>query len=161
VGLSPLGTAATLTAAYTKADSISILRVTRALHWSLSKAKSILSLWDPFKYYPPSYILVFLVASFLLAFPKSPIWIPLLPHLCYIALPSHHPWLDHSNYTWWRVQVMKLAVFSNLLSPHPSSAQILSSAPCSSLTVTDQVPGPYKTTGKITVLYILIFTVLD
>jgi hypothetical protein len=22
--------------------------------------------------------------------------------------PSHAPWLDHSNYTWRRVQVMKL-----------------------------------------------------
>jgi hypothetical protein len=26
------------------------------------------------------------------------------------ALPSHFHWLDHSNYTWWRVQIMKLLV---------------------------------------------------
>jgi hypothetical protein len=24
--------------------------------------------------------------------------------------PSHHPWLDHSNYTWRRVQVMKYII---------------------------------------------------
>jgi hypothetical protein len=24
--------------------------------------------------------------------------------------PSHPPWLDHSNYTWRRVQVMKLDI---------------------------------------------------
>jgi hypothetical protein len=25
-----------------------------------------------------------------------------------LPCPSHPHWLDHSNYTWWRVQVMKL-----------------------------------------------------
>jgi hypothetical protein len=28
--------------------------------------------------------------------------------LCYMPCPFHPPWLDHSNYTWRRVQVMKL-----------------------------------------------------
>jgi len=32
---------------------------------------------------------------------------------------------------------------------------------CSSLNVGDQVSYPYKTTGKIIVLYILIFTILE
>jgi hypothetical protein len=32
--------------------------------------------------------------------------IPLLHHSCYMPRPSHPPWLDHSNYTWRRVQVM-------------------------------------------------------
>jgi hypothetical protein len=59
-----------------------------------------------------------------------------IPHSCYMPCPSHPPWLDHSNYTWRRVQVMKLeappyAVFSNLLSHHLSSVQIFFSAPCS------------------------------
>jgi hypothetical protein len=36
----------------------------------------------------------------------SPICIHLLPHSCYMPCPSHPPWLDHSNYTWRRVQVM-------------------------------------------------------
>jgi hypothetical protein len=34
-------------------------------------------------------------------------------------------------------------------------------SPCSSLKVRDQVLHPYNTTGKITVLYILIFRLLD
>jgi hypothetical protein len=34
--------------------------------------------------------------------------IPILPHSCYIPYPSHPPWLDHSNYTRRRVQVMQL-----------------------------------------------------
>jgi hypothetical protein len=28
----------------------------------------------------------------------------------YISCPSHPPWLHHYNYTWWRVQVMKLFI---------------------------------------------------
>jgi hypothetical protein len=57
---------------------------------------------------------------------QYPIRIPLLP--------SHPPWLDHSNYTWWRVRVMNpLSVCSF---PEPpvtsvqSSVQIFSSTPC-------------------------------
>jgi hypothetical protein len=49
------------------------------------------------------------VVSFLLAFPPmSYIYIPLLPHSCYMPCPSHPSWLDHTKYTWRRVQVMKL-----------------------------------------------------
>jgi hypothetical protein len=29
-------------------------------------------------------------------------------HACYIPYPFHSPWLDHSNYIWRRVQVVKL-----------------------------------------------------
>jgi hypothetical protein len=38
------------------------------------------------------------------------ICIPLLPPSCYMPCPSHPPWLDHSTYTWWRVQVTKLLI---------------------------------------------------
>jgi hypothetical protein len=41
---------------------------------------------------------------------QYPICIPLLPHSCYMPYSSYPPWLDHSNYTWRRVQVMKLLV---------------------------------------------------
>jgi hypothetical protein len=40
---------------------------------------------------------------------RYPICILLLPHSCYIPFPSH-PWLDHSNYTWKSVQVMKFLI---------------------------------------------------
>jgi hypothetical protein len=38
---------------------------------------------------------------------QYPICISLLPHSCYMPRPSHPSWLDYSNYTWRRVQVMK------------------------------------------------------
>jgi hypothetical protein len=41
---------------------------------------------------------------------KYTICIPILPHSCYMPCPSHPPWLDHSNYTWRRVQPMKLLI---------------------------------------------------
>jgi hypothetical protein len=31
-------------------------------------------------------------------------------HSCYMPCPSHPPWLDHSIYTWRRVQVMKILI---------------------------------------------------
>jgi hypothetical protein len=30
--------------------------------------------------------------------------------LCDMSYPSHPPWPDLSNYTWWSVQVMKLLI---------------------------------------------------
>jgi hypothetical protein len=41
---------------------------------------------------------------------QYPISIPILLHLCYMTYPPHPPWLDHSNYTCRRVQVMKLLI---------------------------------------------------
>jgi hypothetical protein len=50
------------------------------------------------------------VVSFLLSFsPKSCMHSSSPPFLLN-ALPSHPPWLDHSNYAWKRVQVMKLLI---------------------------------------------------
>jgi hypothetical protein len=48
--------------------------------------------------------------SFLLAFPPMARMHSSSLHLCYIFCPSHPPWLDHSNYTWRRVKVMKLLI---------------------------------------------------
>jgi hypothetical protein len=31
--------------------------------------------------------------------------------------PSHLPWLDHSNYTWRRIQIMKLLIHNLYSSP--------------------------------------------
>jgi hypothetical protein len=36
--------------------------------------------------------------------------IPLTSHSCYMTCPSLSPLLDHSNYTWRRVQVTKLLI---------------------------------------------------
>jgi hypothetical protein len=84
-------------------------------------------------------------------------------NLCYMPCQSHTPWLDHSNCTWRRVQVMKLLIMqfspaSCHLIPLRSSA--LSSntlSLCSSLNVRDQVSHPCRTTSKMIVLCILIF----
>jgi hypothetical protein len=51
--------------------------------------------------------LFFLGVSFLLAFPPTPPMLLILFHSCYMLCPFYPPWLDHSNYTWRRVQVMK------------------------------------------------------
>jgi hypothetical protein len=36
--------------------------------------------------------------------------LPPSPHSCYMPCPSHRPRLDHSNYTWGRVQISKLLI---------------------------------------------------
>jgi hypothetical protein len=94
-------------------------------------------------------------------------------HSCYMLHPSHTPWLDHSNYTWCRVQVMKFIIlqFSQtsynfiLIGPNNLLGTLFSNirSNCSSLTVWlwDQVSHPYRTTAKIIVPYIIIFTYLD
>jgi hypothetical protein len=80
--------------------------------------------------------------------------------------PSHPSWVQHSNYTWRRVKVMKLLVMqflrppvtSSLLGPNIFLSTLFSKtlSLCFSLNVRDHVPHPYRTTGKIIVLYILI-----
>jgi hypothetical protein len=119
---------------------------------------------------PPTYVFVFLVACFPLALPPTTYTCSSSPHSCYISLPSHSR-LDYSNYTWQRVQITKLLVCNFLHSPIVSSLlgpNILLSTPfsntfslCFHLDVREQVSHPYKTTDKIIVLHILIFTFLD
>jgi len=84
-------------------------------------------------------------------------------HRCYTPYPSHAPWLDHPNKIWWSVQVMKLIIMqsSPVFCHIISFRSILLSTPfsykfslCYSLSVRQQVSHPYKTTGKITVVYI-------
>jgi hypothetical protein len=54
--------------------------------------------------------LVFLVISFLLAFPPISNMHPSSLHPCYMPCPSYPSWLDHSNYTSRSVQIMKLII---------------------------------------------------
>jgi hypothetical protein len=48
--------------------------------------------------------------SFFLAFPPISYMHSSSSHSCYVLCPSHSPWLDHSNYVWRGVQVMKLLI---------------------------------------------------
>jgi hypothetical protein len=108
---------------------------------------------------------------FPLAFPTRSYIYSSSPHSCYMLCPSHTPSLGHSDYTCRRVQVTKLLImqFSQTsCHPIPLGSNIFLSILVSntlnlyfSLNVRDQVSHPYRTTGKIIVLYILICTFLD
>jgi hypothetical protein len=115
------------------------------------------------------FVLVLLVGSFPMAFLTTTyIRSSFSPNSCYIPRPSHRPWLYYSNYTWRRVQITKLLVCSFLhppvilffFCPNILFSTLFSNTLnlCSSLNVRDQVWQPYRTTGNIIVLYILIFT---
>jgi hypothetical protein len=87
-----------------------------------------------------------------------------LPHACHMFCPPQPPWFNHPTNIQWRIQSVKLIIMqyspwsvSSLLGP--KILNILFSKTlslCSSSKVRDQVSHPYSTTGKITVLYILI-----
>jgi hypothetical protein len=92
-----------------------------------------------------------------------------LPHTCYMPRPSHFSWFDPSNNVCWGALIMKLSchllqspLTSSLLGPHVCLSLSLSAPfsnilrPRSSLSKRHQVSHSYKTTGKITVLHILI-----
>jgi hypothetical protein len=57
----------------------------------------------------------------------SAFWI----HICHLPSPSHPPWFDNLNISWWGAQIMNLNImqFSSLLLPPPSQVQIVSSLP--------------------------------
>jgi hypothetical protein len=82
--------------------------LTRALHCTLSWARSIQSI--------PSYLSNIHFNIFHAPTAWSSQWSLLAflhssaTHSCYMPCSSHPPWLDHSNYTWSRVQVMKLLI---------------------------------------------------
>jgi hypothetical protein len=67
----------------------------------------ILFLQDTFEYCPPTYVLVVLVVSFVLAFPRISCMHSYLTLFMLHALPISSSLTDHSNYIWRRIQVMK------------------------------------------------------
>jgi hypothetical protein len=88
-----------------------------------------------------------------------------------LSRAPHSPWFDVPNNIWGGVQNMKLLIvklppFSCYLSYFGPNVLLrtLSSntlSLCSFLNLRDQVSHPYKTAGRIMVLYILAFTFLD
>jgi hypothetical protein len=92
---------------------------TRALHWSQSWARSIHSIpLHPISKLHFNIIVPSRSSDLSLSFwfsHQNPICIPLLSHACYLPYPSHPPWLDHSNYTWRKEQVMKLLIIQPLI----------------------------------------------
>jgi hypothetical protein len=85
--------------------------------------------------------------------------------------PFYSSWFDHPINIWWAVQIIKLLSMYfpplpchlALLSPNILLCTLFSDTLSlrSSLNVNYQVSHPYKTTGKIMVLYILIFMFLN
>jgi hypothetical protein len=140
---------------------------TRALHWSLSSARSI----------RPNSLRSILIFSFhirlglpsglfSLAFPPKSYINSSSPHACYMSRPSHPPWSDLSYYTWRKTQLMKLIIqfssasyyFILLRSKYSPQHPVLKTLGlCSSLNVRDQVSHPYKTMDKIIDPYIYIY----
>ena len=90
-----------------------------------------------------------------------------LPHTRYMSRPSHSSRFYHPHNIGWAVQIIKSSLLCNFLhlpvTPSLLALNILLNTLFSntlslrsSLNVSDQVSHPYKTTGKIIVLYILI-----
>jgi hypothetical protein len=84
------------------------------------------------------------------------------PCMCYMTHPYHSPWLSCSKSIWWGVPIVKHFImrFSStccyfLFLIHKVSSVWTSSLNALTLTVRGKVSRPYKTTGKITVQYIL------
>ena len=145
---------------------------------SLSWARSVQSM----PLHPTSWrcilILFFLLCQvlagylFLSGFPTKTVYVPLLSAIC-VMCPAHLilfyliTWIIFGE----EYRSLSCLLCSFLHSPVTSSFLIpnilLSTLFCnslilhSSLSVSDQVPHPHKTTGKIIVLYILIFIFLD
>jgi hypothetical protein len=77
-----------------------------------------------------------------------------------MSCPSHLAWLDYSNYIWHKstnYETSHYATFSDILQLYPTNLFPSTLSLWSSLNVRGQVSHPYKSTGNVTVFYILIF----
>ena len=102
---------------------------------------------------------------------QNPVYASPLPHTCYMPYPSLSSRYDHRTLLGEEYKPLSSSLCSFLHSLVTSSLQgpnillntLFSTTHSlrSSLTVSDQVSHPYKTTDKIIVLYILILKFLD
>ena len=150
---------------------------TTARKLSLSWATMIQSMPS----HPTSWISILILSSHLRlgipsglfpsGFPTKILYTSLLSPIC-ATCPSPHDYsrFDHPNNIGWGVYIIKLLICSfhfpatsSLLGPNILlSALFLNNLTLySSLIMSDEVSHPYKTTGIIIILYILIFKFLD
>jgi len=98
---------------------------------------------------------------------QKPVNASTVPHTCYMPHPSHYSRIYHSKNIVWGVQIIKLLIMqlsslpvtSSLLDPNILLNTLFSNnlSLRSSLSVSDRVSHPHKTTGKIIVTHIFIF----
>ena len=150
---------------------------TSARHLSLSWASSIQSTTPHHTSWRSILILSFHLRlgppkwSLSFRFPhQNPVYASPLPHTRYMLRPSHSSRFYHANHVGCGIQSLSSSLCSFLYSPVTSSLlapniflnTLFSNLSLrSSLNVNDQVSHPYKTTGKLIVLYILNFKFLD
>ena len=102
---------------------------------------------------------------------QSPVCTYPVLRTCHMPSPSHFPWFDSPNNICEQYRSLSSSLCTFLHSPVTSSFLVSKRSlntlfsntlsPCSSLNVSDQVLHPYKTSGKITLQYILIFIFLE
>jgi len=102
---------------------------------------------------------------------QNRVYAPLLPHTCNMPCLSHSSRFYNPKYIWWGVQTLSSSlcsflhspVISFLLGPHilPKPYPNTPSVYVPSSTWETKCSTHIKTTGKIIILYILIFVFLD
>jgi hypothetical protein len=129
----------------------------------------ITPLQDPYWYYSPTYVLVFLLVSLLQAFTLIKYMRSSPPHSCYKPCTPHTPRLDHSNYRLlgeeyksWNSSLRNFLhspITSSLFGPNIAISTLFSNtfSLCSFLSVRYRASQPCRTTDKIIFIHILIF----